>query len=169
MSAEQLRLKAERRRTKSRCEALISIAGGIFLSAVFGLACYQAGALYPRLGWAVLSLWSLYFAWQSYRWVLPRNEAPDATLEFYRSELEKRRDYARHIWRRAGLTFCFLGLALIVVPALFQLRHTPRLMFNAVPFLTLIVIWFVVFFRQKKQKQQRLQQDLDELQAFERK
>jgi hypothetical protein len=172
MSADLLRYKAQQRQRKARLEATLSIAGGIVLSALFGLAACRAQQLLTGTGWAVLSIWCLYFAWQAYRWVLPPNLAPDAelgtSLEFYRTELEKRRDYGRHIWRRSGLIFCFLGLAMVVLPPMIQLRHNPRMLVNAAPFFTLLLIWFVVFFRQKKQKLHQLQQDIDELRAFER-
>lgn len=93
---------------------------GLTLCIFFALIFATAHELVLRMGFGLLSLWCLYFAYQAYKWTWPGRLEPDAalstTLESYRSELEKRRDCARHIWRKAGLTFCFLGLALIIVP-----------------------------------------------------
>ena len=125
----------------------------------------------PRIGWGVLSLWGLYHVYQAYKWIWPGRLAADATLstslDFYRRELERKRDYGRHIWRRSGLAFCFAGLALIVIPALIKALETPRLLPNAVPFFVLLVIWFVVFFSMRKRNQQKLQREIDELKALE--
>jgi len=172
MSSDLLRYKAQQRQSKARMEAMLSIAGGIVLCALFAVSCYRAHTTPSCVGWGILSLWSLYFAWQAYRWVLPPSLAPDAelgtSLEFYRTELEKRRDYGRHIWRRTGLTFCFLGVALVVVPPLLELRNNPRMLLNGAPFFSLLLVWFVIFLRRKKQNQRQLQRDIDELRAFER-
>ncbi|MFZ0864977.1 MAG: hypothetical protein WB781_03495 [Candidatus Sulfotelmatobacter sp.] len=77
----------------------------------------------------MLSLWGIYFAYKACKRIWQERLAPDATLnttlQSYRSELEKRRDYARHVWRKAGLTFVFAGMALIVVPSLIKSLGTP--------------------------------------------
>ena len=134
MSADQLRHKAQQSQTKARFAALFQIGMGIVFSVFFAWICARAHNGLPRMGVGVLSLWALYAAWQGYRCIWPGRLDPDATvstsLEFYRSELEKRRDYILHVWRRAGLTFLFLGLALIVVPVLIKSFTAPRLLLN---------------------------------------
>jgi hypothetical protein len=89
------------------------------------------------------------------------------TLQSYRSELEKRRDYGRHIWRRAGLTFCFLGAALVLAPGLIKSIEDPRLLVNAAPVFVLLAIWLAVFFPMRRRNQQRLRQEIEELRVFE--
>jgi uncharacterized membrane protein YfcA len=172
MSVDEMRLKAHRFQTKARFTAAFLITMGLFACVSFGWNFTRALEVLPRMGMGLLSLWGVYCAYQAYKWVWPGNLPPDApastSLEFYRSELERRRDYARHVWRRAGLTFCFLGFALVVVPALISSFHNPRLLLNAVPFFGLLIIWFVAFFRGKKRSQHKLQQEIDELRTFER-
>lgn len=170
MPVEELRGRAERRRRKARAQVLFSIVMGIALF-VFGARIWLgAGDVLARAGWGVLSLWSLYFAWQAYHWTWPAAPGPDgetaASLDFYRRELERRRDYARHIWRRSGLTFCFLGLALLMVGGLRNALATPRLLVNMTPLLVLILVWVAAFVRLRKRNQRALQAEIDELDAL---
>jgi uncharacterized membrane protein YfcA len=90
------------------------------------------------------------------------------SLDFYRSELERKRDYERHIWRRSGVPFCFAGLALAIIPELIPALQTPRLLLNAAPFFVLLAIWFVLFFFIRKRNRVKLQREIDELDALEK-
>lgn len=171
MSANELRRKAQQRERKARFEALFSIVVGLILFVFFALACARTRGVIPRTGFGLISLWCLYFAYQGYKWIWPRPQAPEGTLnvtlESYRIELEKRRDYGRHIWRRAGLTFCFLGLGILIVPELIKSLHNPRLLLNMAPVLVLLAIWSAIFFPMRKRNQRKLQREIDELRAFE--
>jgi hypothetical protein len=171
MSLDEIRRKAHKLHTKARLAALAWIVMGLALCVLFASSSAKAHALVERIGWGVLSLWGLYGAYQGYKWIWPGTLATDATLStslaFYRSELERRHDYARHIWRRSGLTLCFGGLALVIIPALIEAFGTPRLLVNAVPFFVLLVIWFVAFFSIRKRQQRNLQREIDELKALE--
>jgi len=66
------------------------------------------------------------------------------------------------------LTFCFVGVALALIPELIPALKTPRLLLNAAPFFVLLVIWFVLFFFIRKRNRLRLQREIDELHALER-
>jgi len=171
MSADQLRRKVKQRQSKTRFEALYSIVIGLTLGILFAWTLATAHELVLRLGFGILSLWCLYFAYQAYRRIRTSRLAPDATLsttlESYRSELEKQRDFARHVWRRTGLPFCFLGLALVIVPELIKALGAPRLALNILPVGVLLAIWFAIFIPQRKRRQQKLRQEIDELCAFE--
>jgi hypothetical protein len=172
MSADEMRLRAQRFQTKARLTAATAITRGLLVCAFFGWNFARTHELVPRLGYGLISLCGIFIANQTYKWVWPSNLPADApvstSLEFYRSELERRRDYGRHIWRRTGLTFLFLGLAMVVVPALIAAFGAPHLFLNMVPFFLLLFTWFVLFFRGKKRGQNKLQQEIDELRAFER-
>lgn len=172
MSADLLRYKAQQRQSKARLEALFSIIIGLILCVFFARTVTGAQEIIPRIGLGLLSLWSLFFAYQSYKWIWPGRSSSDpalnSTLESYRSQLEKQRDYVRHIWRRAGLPFCFFGLALVVIPEVIKLLKTPRLLVNFVPFFVLLVLWFAIFLPLRKRNQRKLQREIDELRAFER-
>jgi hypothetical protein len=172
MSLDDIRRKAQKLHAKARMAAIAWIGIGIFLSAAFGRSSAHARELLPRMGWGVLSLWGLYGAWQAYQWIWPGRLAADATLatslDFYRKELERQRDYGRQIWRRSGVAAAFLGAALVVAPGLIQVVKTPALLPNVAPFFVLLFVWLVSFLVLRARKQQKLQQEIDELNAMER-
>jgi hypothetical protein len=173
MSADQLRRKAQQRQKKSRFEAVYSIILGLIIFVFFARGFARVHEVIPRMGFGLLSLCGIYFAYRACRWIWQRQPAPDATLnttlQSYRSELEKRRDYARHVWRRAGLTFVFLGMAMVIVPGLIKSLDAPRLLLlNFGPFFVLLAIWLVIFFPMMKRQQRKLQQEIEELRVFER-
>jgi hypothetical protein len=169
MSTDVLRYKAQQQFQRARSQAQGAIALGLVLCALFAWSSFRADDLLPRIGWAVASLWCAWFAYHAYRWIWPGPLAADApvgpSLEFYRRELERRRDYFRHTWLRSGLPFGFLGLAIVIVPPI--IRH-PSLGPNALPFFVLLTGWFIAYFYLRAKKRRELQQEIEELQAFER-
>jgi hypothetical protein len=171
MSADQLRNEAQMRQRKARFEVLCSIIIGLALFVFFAHTFARVHEMIPRMGWGLLSLWCIYSAYQAYKWMWPALPSPAATLnstlQSYRSELEKRRDYIRHIWRRAGLTFAFLGMAMVVVPILVKSLDTPRLLVNLAPFFLLLALWCVIFFLRRKRRQKKLQQEIEQLRGLE--
>lgn len=169
MSAAQLRLKSQQREKKARYEALYSIAGGFALFVLFARSFSKVHEVVPRIGWGLLSLWCIYFAYQGYKWIWqPQLPSAQNTLQSYRSQLEKRRDYARHIWVRAALPLCVLGILLVMAPELIKSIGAPRLLVPWVPLFVLLAVWLVTFFFVRKRRRKKLQQDIEELSMFER-
>jgi len=170
MSADQLRCKAQQREKRSRFEAAYSIIIGLMLFLFFGWSFARTHDLIPRMGFGVLSFWGLYFAYHALKRMRQARLAPDAalntTLESYRSELEKRRDYSQHIWRNV-LAVCFLGVALVIGPALIQSLNAPRLLLNLAPFFALLAIWCAIFFPMRTRSMRKLQHEIEELRVFE--
>jgi hypothetical protein len=171
MSAVELRRKAQERQTKFRFEAVYSVFIGLILFGFFARTFARVHEVVPRMGMGLLTLWSIYVAYQAYKWIQQGRLAPDATLnttlQSYRTELENRRDYGRHVWRKAGLTYCSLGLAMVVVPALIKSLDDPRLLVNMVPVFVLLAVWLAVFLPLRKRRKRKLQQEIDELRVFE--
>jgi hypothetical protein len=171
MSMTEIRGKAQQRQRRARLEALLEIASGLAVCVFFAWTFARANDVLARAGVGLLSLWGMYVAFQAYRWIWPGRPGPDETvstsLEFYRSELERRRNYALHIWRRAGLTFCFLGVAMVLLPGLIKSLDSPRLMLNFLPVLMLLAIWFAIFFPKRRRRLRKLQGEIDELRALE--
>ena len=167
MSLREIHCRVQRFQKRGRFGAIAGIVLGVAMSVVFAISFAKVPYAITRIGWATLSVWCLYFAYQSYKLTWPGRLALDAnwstSVEFYRRELERRRDYGRHIWIRSGLWLCFLGLALILVPPMVLSIRTPRLLLNAVPFFALLAVWFVLFFFLRKREQEKLQREIDEL------
>lgn len=172
MSLEEIRRKAQKLQMKGRLRVLAAMIIGLFLCIAFARMAAVVEDLIPRIGWGMMSLWGLYGAYAAYKWIWPGRLAEDATLstslDFYRGELERKRDYDRHVWRRSGVIFCFAGLAVAIIPELIPALQTPRLLLNAAPFFTLLVIWFVLFFYLRTRNRLKLQREIDELNALEK-
>jgi hypothetical protein len=184
MSADKLRRKAQRLDRKARLAVFTSATLAILLSLwfgwgflsfakvqTFGLTASETSIV--RIGFCVLSLWCLYSGFQTYRVLWPSRATPDAdlktTLQSYKHQLEKRRDYLRNIWRRAGLIWCFLGMAMVVMPMLVRDIAAPlRLLANLGPLFALFILWLAIFIPQRRRRQRKLQQEIDRLRAFER-
>jgi hypothetical protein len=183
MSADEMRRRAQRFHANARLMALVSITIGLALCVFFGITFAMVHEVRPRIGWGLLSLWGIYGAYHAYRWIWPRNLPPDAPvstcLEFYRRELERRRDYERHLWWRSGMPFCLLGIVIAVAgtgarnASPYKVPTTTMLL-NAVPFFVLLAIWAAGMFLLKKRLRpnrfgpQNIQQEIDELRAYER-
>jgi hypothetical protein len=145
---------------------------GFILFVAFARMFAGVQEIVPRIGWGLLSLWCIYFVYQAYKWFWTDGVASDATLnttlQAYRRALENRRDYLLHIGRRAGLAFCFLGVAMVTAPALVKAVDDPRLLLNVAPIFVLLAIWLAIFLPTRKRNQRKLQQEIEELRRFER-
>jgi hypothetical protein len=171
MSANELRRRARQRQSRACFEAHLSIVIGLACSGFFAWTFSRAHEGLARMGWALLSLWGIYAAFHAYKWIRPQNLPQDAPiskcLEFYRSELERRRDYLRNRWWRSGLPFFILGMAMVIVGTGAR-NVSPHPWLNAIPFLALLAVWAVAFpFLKKKLGQENLQQEIEELRTFE--
>jgi hypothetical protein len=183
MSADKLRQKAQRLDRKARRAVLSSAAIAIVLFLWFGWGFLSFPARFQnfglgaiglasmRVGFAVLSLWSLYSGYKTYKvfWPTAGSEADlKTTVQSYRQALEKRRDYARNIWLSSGLIFCFVGIALVVIPVFVREITTPlRLLANLGPIFALIVLWLAIFIPQRKRRQRKLRQEIEQVRALE--
>jgi len=66
-----------------------------------------------------------------------------------------------------GLTFCFQGLAMVIVPGLIRSLGHPGLLMKFVPIFALLALWFAMFFRLRKRNRQKLHREIEELRVFE--
>ncbi len=181
MSADQLRLKAEKRQKGARSQVLCDAITGPILSVFFGWNLIKVNHVWwvlghplslwsTRMGLGLLSLWGLALPFLLYKWVWPARLAPDAplntTLQWYRSQLEKGRDFDQRVW--LILIPVFVGIALTGVPALISSLGNPReFILNSLPFLVLLAIWLPIFLYLRKRRRGRRQQEIEQLRAFE--
>ncbi len=182
MSADQLRLKAQKRQKGARSQVLRDAIIGPILSVFFACNLIKVnhvwwGVGHPlslwstRMGLGLLSLWGLALPFLLYKWVWPARLAPDAplgnTLQWYRSQLEKGLDFDRHVW--LVLMPFFVGITLTGVPALISsLGNSREFMLNSLPFFVLLAIWLPIFLYLRKRRRGRRQKEIEQLRAFER-
>jgi hypothetical protein len=184
MSADTLRHKAQQLDRKARSAVLISAAIAVVLFVYFGWGAFvfderfqrfslgAAETWTMRLGFGVLSLWSLFSGYKAYKVFWPSSMAsnpdPKATVQAYKQQLEKQRDYSRKIWLRSGLIFCFLGMAMVVIPIFVRDITSPlQLLKNVGPILALFVLWLAIFIPQRKRRLRKLNQEIDQLRALQ--
>lgn len=169
MPLDQLRRKSRRLYNKARLSAIIWIVLGLVLCVSFARSFLHATDTVARLGYGMLSLWSLYAAIQAWRFVWPGAQPDTSTAESSLHaclrELERQRDYLRDIWRRSGLIFCFLGLAVLIIPPLVKTYEGPQTLLKAAPFFVLLAVWFAIFIPQRRRNQRRLQREIDDLRS----
>ena len=183
MSADQLQQRALEGQKKARSQARRDMLAGLLLFVFFGWAFvrfhpgYQTiglgspGLWCMRLGWAVLSVWCIHLAYRSYSSMRASRLFPGApintTLQFYKIQLEKHRNFNQHVW--LTLIPAFLGIAMIVIPTLVRdIVLTPRLLTELAPLFALLALWFAIFVPQRRRRQRRLQQEIEQLSVFER-
>jgi Flp pilus assembly protein TadB len=185
MSADSLRRKAQRMERKARLAVIwaAAVALALFLWFGWGFLSFPqkfqnfglgpAGLWTMRLGFGLLSLWGLYSGYKAYKILWPHPAASDAdlktTLQSYRQELEKRRDYSQNIWLRSGLLVCFLGIAMVLTPMVVRdIRQPLQLLLSAGPIVAIFILWLAIFIPQRRRQQRKLQQEIDQLREFER-
>jgi len=171
MSTGELRQKALQHYSRARSEALSSILISLALSVVFAWSITRAHTALARYGWGLLSLSVIYAAWHVYQWMWPRELAEDAPagtcLEFYRRELERRRDYAGRWWK-SGLPVLFSsGMIMAAIGTGAPKGPPPHPALAALPLLLLIAVWAVVWLVMKKKSGPTLQEEIDQLKAME--
>ncbi len=185
MSVDQLRIAAHKLEKKSQFEALYSIVVCAVVFVFFARIVLHPGPMVGPIPWPAASLWSvrlgcaliciggLYEIYKACRRFRSSRPAPEASLETtvhsYRKRLENRRNRFRNYWHYKGLWIILTGMALAIAPRLIDSYHQgPQHLLEAAPLAGLIVLWLIAVAVIRRRVQRKLQQEIDELQAFER-
>ena len=134
-------------------------------------ACAFAGKRVPALEPLLLialawSLAGLYFVNRGMRSAaMPGDAALSTGLEFCRREIARRRCFIRRtlLWS-FGPVMLAIGTFIAALATLAAGRIFP----NAMPFLTLVVVWIAAYFVIRVREQRELQREIDELNRIER-
>jgi hypothetical protein len=169
MPLEKIRQKAEELRAKTRRQLLGNVATPLIVVALcaFAFAGKRIPALEPLLLIALAwSLAGLYFVnrgmWSA---AMPGDAALSTGLESYRKEIERRRYLIRRtlLWS-FGPVILTIGTFIAALAKVAGDQIFP----NALPFLTLVVIWIGAYFVLRVREQRGLQREFDELNRIER-
>jgi hypothetical protein len=168
---EEIRQKAEKLQRKARREVLLFYAYGLLFVFFFGRSLARTNETLPRIGLSLLIAWSFCFPYQAQKRIWPRNSAAalasTTCLDFYRRELERRRDYTRHVWRWL-LGPLFFSLGVFLLPALIKAIENPVFWLKLLPFGLLLAIWAAVYFPLRKSGLRKLQREIDALNVWGR-
>jgi hypothetical protein len=124
-----------------------------------------------RVGFGFIAAWILYAAYDVYKAIWPGRVAPDAalntTLQCYRKELERLHSFYRPSWRK--MMPGFVGMGLVMVPMLInQYETSPQDLVNAAPAAVVVAILWALCFALVRRRRHKLQQEIEQLSAFER-
>lgn len=170
MTLEEIRhAKTKALRAKSRRNALAHLVIAAFFAVMFvnGHDAIERTILGLAIVWALaVQLPAMRRAWSQ----RPAGDAGSVTsVEFYRKELEYRINQIRKPWP-SFVGPVLLGCGGLLVPAIkavIRLRQ-PALAINAAPFLVLLALWVVLYYRIVRQEIRQLQLEIAELNALER-
>ena len=167
MTLEDIRRKIHSLENRQRAAAIVWISIALALLFPFTRLFLKTPGLTSRLGLGVLMCWAVFGSWQAYRYLWPRGFLTDgnfrASLDFYRAQLEKKRDHNRHVWRRTRMNWCFVGLALFIGPGLISALGQPGTLSRAFPFFVLLGLWLALYFIMEKRTERQLQHEIDQL------
>jgi protein-S-isoprenylcysteine O-methyltransferase Ste14 len=151
--------------SSTRSEILMSVTAALFFIAVMAWRFAPALDRLLQFGFVVVIAWvlvSLYWfrdrIWQD----PPRPDAVAATsLEYYRKELERRRDHLRNAWLWNGPVF--LAFMIFVVTLLGKAFSGPARLRSVLPLLVLLAVWTALGFGRRRQQARELQREIDEI------
>lgn len=185
MSVDQLKTAAHQLERKSRFEALYSLIVCTILLVFFARLTLNPRLMLGPIPWGAASLWSVrlgcaliciggaYEAYKAYKRIRSPRRSSEVTLETtlrsYRTRLEDRRNRFRNYWHYKGLWIILTGMALAVAPRLIGSYHQgPQYLLEAAPLAALFVLWLIAVAVVRRRVQRKLQQEIDQLRAFER-
>jgi hypothetical protein len=159
-----MRRRGETLFASTRSEILISIGAALLFVAVIVWRFWPVHDRLHEFGLAAVVVWALIcLSWFRDR-IWPRDSADAVAangLDYYRKELERRRNHLRNEWVFHGplLLACAMLVLILVgrrLPRLAQLR-------NALPLLVLLALWTGFSIWRRRRQAAALQRELDEL------
>jgi len=157
--------RTEELSSSSRAEILMSICAALLLVCIgaWRLQIAHEGllelAFAATAGWAALSLY--WFRRRIWRRTGPHDAVAASGVEYYRGELERRRDHLRNAWLWHGPQF----LALIILVAILTGRRNIAFqpLRNVLPLLVLAGAWTAYGIWRRRLQANELQREIDEL------
>jgi hypothetical protein len=167
---QTLKQRTEELYSSTRSEILMSIGAALLFVGVVAWRLGSAHDLLEQGGFAAILVWvviSLY--WFRYR-IRRRPSRPDAPaaagLEYYRGELERRRDHLKNEWLWHGPLFlACVTLVAILTGHVFSGYQPLR---NVLPLLVLLAVWTGFGFWRRLRQAKELQREIDEIAPLSR-
>lgn len=173
MSPEQMiNRRTEALYASTRSEILMSIGAALLLVAVTALRFLQIANTLEEIGCALVVVWvavTLYrLRGRIWRREAARPDAAAATgADYYRKELERRRDHLRDAWLWHGPLF----LACVILAGIWSGWRfglglgilISRPLDRVLPLVVLLALWVGYGVRQRRQQAKELQREIDEI------
>lgn len=151
--------------SSTRSEILLSIGAAL----IVGVMAWQLAPAHDRLleiCFAAVITWVVISSYRFRHWIWRRVPVrPDGVaatgLEYYRQELQRRRDHLRNAWLWHGPLFlaCMILLAILIRKSLSSYGRLR----NVLPFSILLVVWTGLDLTRRRRQGKELQREIDEI------
>jgi hypothetical protein len=152
--------------SSTRSEILMSVGAALLFVGVMAWRFAPAYDRFQEIGFAAVIAWVVISLYRFRRLIWRRDPPrPDAIaapgLEYYRKQLEQRRDHLRDAWLWHGPLFlaCLILIAILMGRA-FQGSERLR---SVVPLVVLLAVWTAFGLMRRRRHAKQLQRELDEL------
>jgi divalent metal cation (Fe/Co/Zn/Cd) transporter len=158
--------RTEELSSSTRSEILMSVGAALLFVGVMAWRFAPAHDRLQEVGYAAVIAWAVISLYWFRRRIWRRDPSrPDAIaatgLEYYRQELEQRRDHLRNAWLWHGPLFlaCLILIAILMgkaSPARVPLR-------NVAPLVILLAVWTGFGLTRRRRQARELQREIDEI------
>jgi hypothetical protein len=154
---------------RTRSEVLISVGSALLLAGVVAwrLEIGREGrlkfGLAAAIAWVVISSYS-FRRRVFWRETSPRDAVAATCLEYYRKELERRRDHLRNVWLWHGPLLLASIILIGVLTGRVNIAYQP--LRNVLPLLVLLAAWVLFGVWRRRLQARSLQREIDELVPF---
>ena len=147
----------------TRSETLMSIGAALLF---VGVMAWRFAPVYDRfleLGFAAMVAWAAISVYRFRRriWRRPPDLAAATGLEYYKRELEQRRDHLRHEWLWHGPLFLACAILLAGVAGNTFTGYQP--LRNVLPLVVVLAVWTGFGLALRRRQAKELQREIDEM------
>ena len=152
--------------SSTRSEILMSIGAALFFVGVIAWRFWSAHDRLQQLGCVAVIVWVLItlYWFRDLIWregPVPRDALAATGLEYYRKELERRRDHLRNAWLWHGPLFlaCLILVATVIDKAFPGLQR----LLNVLPLVVIIAIWTGFDVVRRRRQTKELEREIDQI------
>jgi hypothetical protein len=158
--------RTEELSSSTRSEILMSIGAALLFVGVVAWRLAPAHGRLQEIGFAAVIAWAVISLYRFRRRIWRRNPArPDAIaatcMEYYRKELEQRRDHLRNAWLWHGPLF--LACMILVVVLVGKAFPGPERLRDVLPLVVLLAVWTGFGLTRRLRQARELQREIDEI------
>jgi hypothetical protein len=148
--------------SSTRSEILMSIGAALLFVGVMAWRLAPALDRLQQVGFGAAIAWVAISLYRFRRRIWRRPSRPDAIaatgLEYYRKELEQRRDHLRRGWLWHGPLF----LACMILIAVWNAYSGYQPLRNVLPLFVLLAVWTAFGIRRRRRQARELEREIDE-------
>ena len=158
--------RTEELSSSTRSEILMSIGAALLFVGVVAWRLAPAHDRLQEVGFAAVIAWAVISVYWFRRRIWRRSPArPDAIaatgLEYYRKQLEQRRDHLRNAWLWHGPLF--LACMILIVVLIGQALTGPERLRSVLPLVVLLAVWTAFGLTRRLRQARELQREIDEI------